>query len=128
MNQPVVFFGRNLPYDDKITNYDIYATACESMGRKDVCGAHKINDLWRVYLNGPKARINLLINSINGNLVEVCIQNPLLIRGSDGREIPRTKLIAADISLSVANEPSESDFSQKWSALKIPMESSRNEF
>ncbi|GFR59269.1 hypothetical protein ElyMa_000051000 [Elysia marginata] len=101
MSQPVFVLTRNLPDGDAITftNYDICVAASQSVGRNGISGAEKIGALWRIYVNGPEARIDLLSKglTIRDVHVEISSQNPLIIRGGDGKEIQTTKLITSDL-------------------------------
>ncbi|GFR87723.1 interferon-induced helicase C domain-containing protein 1 [Elysia marginata] len=130
MTQPVFVLARNLPDGENYTNYDICLAASKSIGRQEVGGAQRINSLWRIYVNGPEARIKLLSKglTINGINIEVSSQNPLLLRGSDGKEVPTTKLLISDIPISVANEALEAALIKKGLTLrsKIKMEGIRD--
>ncbi|GFO24547.1 hypothetical protein PoB_005105200 [Plakobranchus ocellatus] len=88
MNQAVFVLARNLPNEDRITNYNICVAANEGVERNSVCGAQKIGALRPVYLNGPEARINRLTKglTINRSLIKVCSENSLPIKDSDGRK------------------------------------------
>ncbi|GFR77488.1 hypothetical protein ElyMa_000509600 [Elysia marginata] len=106
MTQPVFVLARNLPDIETCTNYDIICLAASrSIGRQEVGWAQRINSLWRNHVNWPQARIKLLSKgiTINGITIEVSSQNPLLMRGRDGKEVSMRKFLTSDIPISVAN-------------------------
>ncbi|GFR57551.1 hypothetical protein ElyMa_000004700 [Elysia marginata] len=120
MSQPVFVLTRNLPDGDAVTNYDICVAASKSVGRNGISGAQKIGALWRIYVSGPEARIDLLSKglTIRNVHVEVSSQNPLIIRGGDGKEIQTTKLIISDIPILIANEAIEAALIKKGITLR----------
>ncbi|GFS04746.1 hypothetical protein ElyMa_006503600 [Elysia marginata] len=66
--------------------------------------------------------------TINGINMEVSSPNPLLLRGSDGKEVPTTKLLTSDIPISGTNEALEAVLVKKGLTLrsKIKMEGIRD--
>ncbi|GFS19679.1 hypothetical protein ElyMa_005038900 [Elysia marginata] len=83
--------------------------ASKAVGREGVLGVQKIGALWRLYPSSQQKRVELLIKGImiEEKLMNVASQNPFIIRGGDGVEIPSTKLTISDLPISVANDTVE---------------------
>ncbi|GFR68795.1 hypothetical protein ElyMa_000285700 [Elysia marginata] len=102
MAQPVFVLSRNLRTNcEKITNYKMCLAASKTVGRDGVLGAQQIGALWRLYPSSQQKRVELLTKGIviEEKLINVASQNPFIIRGGDGVEIPSTKL-----TISVASD------------------------
>ncbi|GFS02901.1 hypothetical protein ElyMa_004619400 [Elysia marginata] len=122
---------RNLPPNcEKISNYAMCIATSKSLGREGVVGAQQIGALWRLYPSSQENRIELLTKGIipEGVLINVSSQNPFLVRGGDGEEIPSTKLTLSDLPLSVANDTVKTALVKKGLKLrsKLKMEGIRD--
>ncbi|GFR93024.1 hypothetical protein ElyMa_006215600, partial [Elysia marginata] len=102
---PVFVLNRDLPDDKRLDNYDMCLAVSKVVGREGVLGAQRIGSLWRIYMRTVQARATLLAKGlgVGGRSVTVFAQNPFVVRGPDGREIPGTKIIVSDVPISLAN-------------------------
>ncbi|GFR65123.1 hypothetical protein ElyMa_000197400 [Elysia marginata] len=131
MTQPVFVLSRNLPANcEKITNYKMCLAASKTVGRDCVLGAQQIGALWRLYPSSQQKRVELLTKGIviEEKLINVASQNPFIIRGGDGVEIPSTKLTISDLPISVASDTVETALIKKGLKMRsrIKMEAIRD--
>ncbi|GFS08573.1 hypothetical protein ElyMa_003017000 [Elysia marginata] len=113
---PVFLLVRNLPEESHdCSNFELCVAAAKVIGRENVFGCQRIGQLWRIHPKNAQARLNLLAQglAIQGQHLAVESQNPYIVRGSDGKEIPSTRLTVSDIPLSVANAAIESALIKK---------------
>lgn len=102
---------RDLPNSD---NYEYSVTelcrACEHVtGAQSMVGSHRTSGLWRLYSNSLQARAQLLVSGIAlcGVHVSLTDNNPFLVRGQNGMEVPTTCVIIGDVPLSFTNKEIE---------------------
>ena len=83
-------------------------------GSGTILGAVDLGGPWRVYPLSRQARNQLLLEGacLRGHRVQAFNQNPFILTGQNGDEIPSTKLLISDIPLSCANEDIESALSR----------------
>ena len=72
-------------------------------GTETILGAQEIRGLWRVYPLTRTARNKLLIDNLTlrRKTVQVYDNNPFIVRGGSGEEVPVTKVWISDIPISV---------------------------
>ena len=100
---PVFVLAAKLP--DNVRDIDLCQAGEASAGRGTIVGAQRIRALWRIYPASPEARAILLAKGIGLQEQTILLeaQNPFLIRGAGGQEIPATKLTIGDIPISFSN-------------------------
>ena len=69
-------------------------------------GAQYMGNKWRLHTANDQSRATLLASGINllGRHVHVYADNPFAIRGTNGKEIPSTKLFIDGIPISYCND------------------------
>ena len=72
-------------------------------GTETILGAQEIRGLWRVYPLTRTARNKLLIDNLTlrQKTVQVYDNNPFIVKGGSGEEVPVTKVWISDIPISV---------------------------
>ena len=75
-------------------------------GPKSLVGAQHMGDVWRVHAADDKVRATLLASGLNlkGEHVSLFTDNPFIVRGPDGKEIPSTKLTIDGVPISFSND------------------------
>ncbi len=104
---PVYIKSSTMPSGDKALSVTELCRNIENTcGKNSVEGAQLFGGLWRVYLTKPEYRLNILLHGfdIRGVHVEPTDTNPYTIKGSDGQEVPTTKLTISDVSLLAKEE------------------------
>ena len=112
---PVYLLSKDLPKDPRVDNYELCLAISKVIGRGGLLGAQRIGALWRIYTQTLQARAAILANGLvmRGRTVHVQGHNPFMIRGSDGEEIPGTKLIISEIPISFFNTALEAALIKK---------------
>ena len=127
---PVYLLSKDLPEDPRVDNYELCIAISKVIGRGGLLGAQRIGALWRIYTQTLQARATILANGLvmRGRTVHVQGHNPFMIRGSDGEEIPGTKLIISEIPISFSNTALEAALIKKGLKLrsKLKMEEVRD--
>ena len=127
---PVYLLSKDLPEDPRVDNYELCIAISKVIGRGGLLGAQRIGALWRIYTQTLQARATILANGLvmRGRTVQVQGHNPFMIRGSDGEEIPGTKLIISEIPISFSNTALEAALIKKGLKLrsKLKMEEVRD--
>ena len=112
---PVYLLSKDLPEDPSVDNYELCMAIAKVIGRGGLLGAQRIGALWCIYTQTLQARATILANGLvmRGRTVQVQGHNPFMIRGSDGKEIPGTKLIISEIPISFSNTALEAALIKK---------------
>ena len=103
--EPVFLLWRDLPANDslKYDTLEICLAAEKVNGTEMILGAQEIRGLWLVYPLTRTARNKLLIENLTlrQKTVQVYDENPFIVRGGSGEEVPVTKVWISDILISV---------------------------
>lgn len=101
---PVFVLAKNLA--EESTGYAICSAAERVAGSGSMVGAQRIGGLWRLYPSSAEARATLLASGITmgGCKVFLLGENPFIVRGGDGREIPATRLVIGDLPISISQD------------------------
>ena len=107
---PIFVLAKNVE-DSAILDatYEICLAGAKVVGSNDIVGCQKIRGLYRLYPKSVTARARILAEGIKikGKLIPLSALNPFIVRGSDGKEIPSTRLTISEIPISVANSAIE---------------------
>ena len=127
---PVYLLSKDLPEDPRVDNYELCIAISKVIGRRGLLRAQRIGALWRIYTQTLQARATILANGLvmRGRTVQVQGHNPYMITGSDGEEIPGTKLIISEIPIPFSNTALEAALIKKGLKLrsKLKMEEVRD--
>ena len=95
----------DLPANDSLKQdtLEICLAAEKVSGTETILGAQEIRGLWRVYPLTRTARNKLLIDNLTlrQKTVQVYDNNPFIVRGGSGEEVPVTQVWVSDIPISV---------------------------
>ena len=119
--QPIFIPLRDVPdISDRTAEYTICSAATRSSGVGTICGVQKLNQIWRLYPKTNEARVTLLSKGIeiNGISVRAYNQHPHIGRGSNGTELPSTKLTIRDVPISYSDQSIESALVSKGVILR----------
>lgn len=102
--QPVFFKAKEV----RCTIYEVCAASEKVIGQAEqtVKGVQFIGELVRIYLLKEQWRVELLRKGlvVNGVKVDLVARNPFLLRGSDGEDIPVTKLFVGNVPISYSDD------------------------
>ena len=102
---PFFLLRRDLPANDslKYDTLEICLAAEKVSVTETTLGAQEIRGLWCVYPLTRTARNKLLIDNLTlmQKTVQVYDNNPFIVRGGSGKEVPVTKVWVSDIPISV---------------------------
>ena len=119
---PFFLLRRDLPANDslKYDTLEICLAAEKVSGTETILGAQEIRGLWRVYPLTRTARNKLLIDNLTlrEKTVQVYDNNPFIVRGGSGEEVPVTKVWISDILISVDGKDIETALVRLGSVLR----------
>ena len=111
---PVYLLSKDLPEDPRVDNYELYSDLQSYREGRPLRGPKNRRSLAHLYANTTSPRhytgqwpSNERQNSSRSRPV------PFMIRGSDGEEIPGTKLIISEIPISFSNTALEAALIKK---------------
>ena len=104
---PVFLKSTSLPItqDEMLSEYDMCMLAEQVLGYKSMKAAQRIGGLWRLHPISREARAALLATGLQmkGVSIPLCDKNPFILRGSDGEEVPATRVTVSNMPISCSN-------------------------
>lgn len=90
----------------RFTVHEVCVAAEASCGKGSVHGAQQIGALWRLYLKSKVAKLDIITKGIilRGVKTDLVPRNPFLTRGTEGQDVPVTKLYVGNVPISYSDE------------------------